>query len=171
MLPQDVQTLFLYDSVQKEIDSTGGMSVLPQPVAEWIGAFAERHPYDLSGGEQQIAGFAKVLAAEPKLLLMDEPTRGMDANCKMRFVSIIRELKKKGMTFLIVTHDVEFAAVCADRCGLCFNGKVAALSGTEEFFAANRLYTTAACRMSRGICSSSATIEGLAQILGKEREL
>ncbi|MCR5769526.1 MAG: ATP-binding cassette domain-containing protein [Lachnospiraceae bacterium] len=165
MMPQDVQTLFLYDSVQKEIDSMGGFDLLPSNVAEWIRPFADKHPYDLSGGEQQMVAFAKTLAAQPKIFLMDEPTRGMDAECKIRFARVIKELKKEGITFLIVTHDVEFAAVCADRCGLCFNGKIAALTGTEEFFADNRLYTTAACRMSRGICGGAATIEGLAAVL------
>lgn len=75
-----------------------------------------KHPYDLSGGEQQLAAFAKVMAADPKILLLDEPTKGLDAAAKQNIIAILRRLKAEGVTVVIVTHDVEFASSCADRC-------------------------------------------------------
>ena len=108
------------------------------------------HPYDLSGGEQQLVALAKVLSNEPKLLLLDEPTKGLDAYAKQRIIKIIRELKSSGVTVVVVTHDVEFASLCADRCALFFRGSIVSTSVPSEFFSENSFYTTAANRMTRG---------------------
>lgn len=78
----------------------------------------DRHPYDLSGGEQQRAALAKVLLLEPEILLLDEPTKGLDAEFKQAFAVILRTLLARGVSLLMVSHDVEFCARYAHRCVL-----------------------------------------------------
>lgn len=78
----------------------------------------ERHPYDLSGGEQQRLALAKVLLLRPRILLMDEPTKGMDAEYKEEIGKILNRLKQHGLTIFMISHDVEFVAEYADRVGL-----------------------------------------------------
>ena len=83
----------------------------------------DRHPYDLSGGEQQRLALAKVLLLRPRILLMDEPTKGMDAEYKEEIGRILNKLKQHGLTIFMISHDVEFVAEYADRVGLFFEGK------------------------------------------------
>ena len=109
----------------------------------------DRHPYDLSGGEQQRLALAKVLLLRPRILLMDEPTKGMDAEYKEEIWKILCKLKQHGMTIFMISHDVEFVAEYADRVGLFFEGNVVTSQNTREFFAGNNFYTTAANRMAR----------------------
>lgn len=153
LLPQDVQTLFLMDSVREELQACGAESP-PFDMTNLL----DRHPYDLSGGEQQMAALAKVLAGKPKLLLLDEPTKGMDAAMKSRMTEILRDLKAGGMTIVVVTHDVEFAALCADRCAMCFDGSIASVGTPREFFGGNHFYTTAASRITRGYFDQTVTV-------------
>ena len=108
-----------------------------------------RHPYDLSGGEQQRLALAKILLLRPKLLLMDEPTKGLDSYFKEEFSEILKLLKEQGVTIFMISHDIEFCARFADRCGLFFDGIVTASGGPREFFSGNNFYTTAANRMAR----------------------
>lgn len=171
MLPQDVQTLFLKPTVREELElcrkqyeKTGGESfdsALPLRLAH----LADRHPYDLSGGEQQLLGLAKALAAKPRLLLLDEPTKGLDAEAKRRFASLLRELQKRGTTIVAVTHDVELAAACADRCAMMFRGEVVSEGEPREFFGENSFYTTAVSRMTRGIYDGAVTAEDAAELM------
>ena len=109
----------------------------------------ESHPYDLSGGEQQRAALAKILLMEPEILLLDEPTKGMDAHFKEEFADILMDLKEGGVTILMVSHDIEFAAKYADRCALVFDGNITSQDTPREFFKGNHFYTTAANRMAR----------------------
>ncbi len=153
LLPQDVQTLFLADSVREELKQCGA----EHPPFDMT-SLLDRHPYDLSGGEQQMAALAKVLAGKPKLLLLDEPTKGMDAAMKSRMTEILRDLKAGGMTIVVVTHDVEFAALCADRCAMCFDGSIASVGTPREFFGGNHFYTTAASRITRGYFDQTVTV-------------
>ncbi|MCR5520298.1 MAG: ATP-binding cassette domain-containing protein [Lachnospiraceae bacterium] len=125
LLPQDVQTVFISD------DYNG------------------RHPYDLSGGEQQLAALDIVLRTNPKLLLLDEPTKGLDALLAESLKGKLKELASSGVTIVIVSHDIEFAATVADRCALLFNGEVVSVSDSDEFFAGNYFYTTAYNRIVR----------------------
>ena len=162
MLPQDVQTVFLRNTVREELQECGA-SDPPFPMEHLL----DLHPYDLSGGEQQIAALAKVLAAKPRLLLLDEPTKGMDAAMKLQFADILRTLKTEGKTIVIVTHDVEFAAVCADRCAMCFDGQITAIGTPTEFFAGNNFYTTAVSRITRGFFDGAVTLEQAAALCRK----
>ena len=161
MLPQDVQTVFLKNSVREELEECGAD---PEKLPYDITHLLDMHPYDLSGGEQQLAALAKVLAADPKLLLLDEPTKGLDASSKMRIISVLEELKRNGMTVVVVTHDVEFAAMCADRCAMFFDGKIVSAGTPDSFFSENSFYTTAASRMTRGYYDNAVTVEAATEL-------
>ena len=161
MLPQDVQTVFLRETVREDLaEISEDLSSLPFDVTPYL----DKHPYDLSGGEQQLCALAKMLLLKPRLLLLDEPTKGIDAAAKKRIIEILRKLQADGVTTLLVTHDVEFAAACADRCALFFNGSIAAVEDPETFFSENNFYTTAASRMSRGHYDRAVTAEAVAKL-------
>lgn len=167
MLPQDVQTVFIRDTVREELKDAGvDEKILPFDLSRLY----DMHPYDLSGGQQQMVALAKVLATNPKILLMDEPTKGLDAEKKFIILNIIKKLKKTGTTFIIVTHDVEFAALCADRVALFFRGKIVSTATPERFFAENKFYTTAARRMSKGFFEEAVTADRIIEMCRKELE-
>lgn len=128
-------------------------------VAEKLGIvpLLDKHPYDLSGGEQQKCAIAKMLLLEPKILLLDEPTKGLDAHAKQVLRGVLQALKADGITILMVTHDVEFAAENADRCALFFDGEVLSADVPERFFAENNFYTTAANRLARSFWKNAVT--------------
>lgn len=155
MLPQDVQTLFLKNTLREELEACGAdISDFPFDLTPLL----DSHPYDLSGGQQQIAGLAKILASKPELLILDEPTKGLDAASGKIFSDIIFRLRDKGMTIVTVTHDTEFAAECADRCALLFNGTAAACDFSDRFFSDSTFYTTAVCRMTKGYFKNAVTV-------------
>lgn len=161
LLPQDVNTVFLKNTVKEELD---GIDVSDLSLPFDISHLYDKHPYDLSGGEKQLVALLKVLSTHPKLLIMDEPTKGLDAGKKALMTDILKELKANGVTALIVTHDVEFAATTADRCAMCFRGQMISSGTPEEFFSENRFYTTAASRMSRGYFDRAVTLEQVAKL-------
>ena len=107
---------------------------------------------------------AKALAARPRLLLLDEPTRGLDAGAKAEFVSVLRKLRDGGMTVVLVTHDAELAAEISDRCALFFRGEIVADDVPRRFFSGNSFYTTAANRICRGYYDLVATVDDAARI-------
>lgn len=159
-LPQNVQVLFSHDTVREELDEVGAYpNDLP---VDWSGLL-DKHPYDISGGEQQLTALAKVLAARPRLLLLDEPTKGLDALARRTFGDMLRRLKQNGMTIVCVTHDAEFAASYADRCALFFRGEAVGADMPRAFFAENRFYTTAANRICRGHLNGVITVEQAAE--------
>ncbi len=166
LLPQNPQSLFLKSSVSDDLHEVLDQKLpeetrkkLVQDIANLvgIGALLERHPYDLSGGEQQRAALAKVLLTKPEILLLDEPTKGLDAFHKKVLAGILRELLCSGMTVVMVSHDVEFCAEHADECALFFNGSVISEGSPRDFFAGNSFYTTAASRMTRGWFANTVT--------------
>ena len=156
LLPQDVQTLFLRGTVREELKDAGVSR--PEEAPFGLGRFADRHPYDLSGGEQQLLALARILAARPRLLLLDEPTNGLDARWRRRMTGILKDLRAEGMTILAVTHDPEFAAETADRCALLFRGSVLSPEEPHAFFASGSYYTTAVSRMTRGLLPDCLTV-------------
>ncbi|MDR3296195.1 MAG: ATP-binding cassette domain-containing protein [Clostridiales Family XIII bacterium] len=116
--------------------------------------------YDaLSGGERQRAALAKLLLTEPEILLLDEPTKGMDSHFKERFARILKNLLSQGRTVLMVSHDVEFCAKHADVCALFFDGAAVSVNPPRAFFSGNSYYTTAANRMSRHIFENAVTAQ------------
>ncbi len=166
LLPQDVQTVFLRNTVREELSECGD---LPGKLPFDIHSLLDKHPYDLSGGEQQLAALAKVLAQKPQLLLLDEPTKGLDACAKQNLIGILRALREQGMTIVIVTHDVELAARCADRCALFFRGSVVSVDAPYRFFSQNSFYTTAVSRMTRGFFEDAVTVEDAAELCHRNK--
>ncbi len=166
LLPQDVQTVFLRNTVKEELKEA--MDILPT-LPYSLDHLMDKHPYDLSGGEQQLLALAKVLASKPKLLLLDEPTKGIDAHSITGIIGVLKELKAKGMTIVIVTHDVEFAARTADRCAMVFRGEVTSVDTPREFFSENNFYTTAVNRITRGYFKSCITLDDAVQLCRIQR--
>lgn len=117
------------------------------------------HPYDLSGGEQQRAALAKVLLLEPRIILLDEPTKGLDGHFKERLYKIFKKLLNEGVTIVMVSHDIEFCAEYGDRCALFFDGNIVTTDTPKKFFSGNSFYTTAANRMSRHVFENTVTCE------------
>ena len=124
-----------------------------------VEALLDSHPYDLSGGEQQRAALAKVLLTEPRLLLLDEPTKGMDGFFKEKLARILEKLKAQGMTVVMVSHDVEFCAQYGDLISMFFDGQILTTAPPRRFFGQNSFYTTAANRMSRCMFQNAVTAE------------
>lgn len=129
-----------------------------------ISELLNSHPYDLSGGEQQKAALVKILLLKPRILLLDEPTKGMDAYSKKSLREIIKALKNTGITVFIVTHDVEFAADCSDRCGMLFDGDIVSQDVPSRFFSENAYYTTSASKLTRGLYNNTVTLEEAIEI-------
>lgn len=153
-LPQDPTLLFVRDTVGEELGEEG------RRLAEEKGLkhLFSSHPHDLSGGEMQKCALIKLLSAHPKILLLDEPTKGLDAEAKKDLTNLLKELKKT-LTVVIVTHDVEFAAEVGDRCALLFGGEVLPPAHPQAFFCENYFYTTSASRIARGMIEGAATVE------------
>ena len=150
-VPQDPRTLFAADTVRADLASLGRDAALVDTVVRQmaLAPLLDRHPFDLSGGEQQRAALAKVLLMQPRVLLLDEPTKGMDGAFKADFGALLRALCAQGAAVCIVSHDVEFCAQYADRCGLLFRGEVVTENAARAFFSGNYFYTTAAARIAR----------------------
>lgn len=151
ILPQNPQSLFVKDTVEKDLREMSGDTERLHDVIEKteIGHLLGSHPYDLSGGEQQRAALAKVLLLDPKIILLDEPTKGLDGFYKKKLAQILKGLTAEGKTILMVSHDIEFCAEYGDTCALFFHGSVVTSAPAREFFAGNSFYTTAANRMAR----------------------
>ena len=161
MLPQDPKSLFVKKTVREELEEmTADREKVTQIAALCqIDGLLDAHPYDLSGGEQQRAALAKVLLTEPKLLLLDEPTKGIDSFFKEKLAQILCKLKEQGVTIVMVSHDVEFCARYADRVAMFFDGQILTVDTPRRFFGSNSFYTTAANRMSRHVFSMAVTAE------------
>ena len=161
MLPQDPQNIFVKSTVRADLEEMlVDLHLSPEErdrqveeIAEAmeISHVLESHPFDLSGGEQQRAGLAKVLLTEPKILLLDEPTKGVDNLYKQRLAHILSKLTDQGTTIIMVSHDVEFCARYADTVSMFFDGSVVTTNTPHRFFSQNSFYTTAANRMSRHV--------------------
>ena len=163
LLPQNPQLLFTGKTLLESLDRAGASE---QALARAVGLcrlekLLQRHPYDLSGGEQQRAALAHVLLAEPELLLLDEPTKGLDAAFKQELGQLLQTLLRQGKAIVLVSHDAEFCAEYAGRCALCFRGAITACAPPREFFSANSFYTTAASRMSRALMPGLVTVPQL----------
>lgn len=178
MLPQDPQCLFVKKTVREDLEE-----MLPHTCPDKtrriddmarlcdISHLLEHHPYDLSGGEQQRAALAKVLLTEPKLLLLDEPTKGLDSFFKRQLAELLyRLMREQGVTIVMVSHDVEFCAEHADSVSMFFDGQLLTTNTPRRFFAQNSFYTTAANRMSRHLFPQAVTAEDVVALM-KENQL
>lgn len=188
VLPQNPQSLFLKKTVREDLyEMIDGMAekksdaypidMKKEDAIRGIASLTmledlmDRHPYDLSGGEQQRLALAKVLLLRPRILLMDEPTKGIDNYYKKELGEILRKLKSHGVTILLISHDVEFCAKYADRAGLFFQGNLVSSKDANIFFAGNNFYTTAANRMARNWFPDAVTSEQVAECLHAIQEM
>ena len=173
MLPQNPQAMFTEITVEEELlealysfrlsDQERIRRVESMLAQMELVELRETHPYDLSGGEQQRLALGKVLLQEPKILLMDEPTKGLDPFFKQKLAGLLGDLKKSGVTILMVSHDIEFCAEYADRCGLFFHGEIVALDTPIQFFSGNSFYTTVANRVARQWFPKAVTVKEVAE--------
>lgn len=161
LLPQDVQSSFMYDSVGEELDFTDDKRVYD------FTPFYDMHPYDLSGGQQQLLGIKKLVMKNPEILLLDEPTKGLDGYWRRAVSDTAAKLSESGMTIMIVTHDTELAAMCADRCGIFFDGCVAAVGEPADILSSSIFYTTNTAKTSRGIYEGAVSAEQLLELCRK----
>ena len=174
MLPQDPLNLMVKKTVRGDLEEMlDGRGLTAEQCTAAVREVAaltdivpllDAHPFDLSGGEVQRAALAKVLLNEPRLLLLDEPTKGLDAFFKEKLAALLRSLTARGTTVLMVSHDVEFCASYADRCALFFDGDAVTTNPPRRFFASNSFYTTAANRISRGLFENAVTVEEVVEL-------
>ena len=172
MLPQDPKSLFVKKTVREELEEMCREEEKLRSIAATcdIAHLLDAHPYDLSGGEQQRAALAKVLLTQPKLLLLDEPTKGLDSFFKVKFAQILKQLKAEGITIVMVSHDVEFCAEYADLVSMFFDGQILTTDTPHRFFGQNSFYTTAANRMSRCVFRNAVTAGDVADLYRQNME-
>ena len=168
-LPQDPRELFVKDTVSEELAELGSDEAEIARLIKFLELekVLERHPFDISGGEQQRLALGKVLLTHPDVLLLDEPTKGMDGQLKRRFGELLQKLCDEGKAIFLVSHDVEFCARYADRCALLFQGEITAEGAPREFFSGNFFYTTAAAKLSRGMLDGAVLAEEVVECLGQ----
>lgn len=170
VLPQNPQSLFVGNTVREDLwEMFSGLRIQQKKEYEEqmerviedteIRHLLDMHPYDLSGGEQQRAALAKVLLLEPEILFLDEPTKGLDGFYKQKLADIFERLKMRGVTILMVSHDIEFCASHGDTCAMFFDGSIVASKSARDFFTGNSFYTTAANRMARQLYPDAVTVK------------
>lgn len=166
MLPQNPQNLFVKNTVLSDLldVSTDGVEEVVKICK--LETLIERHPFDLSGGEQQRLALAKVLLTRPDIILLDEPTKALDAHFKDALGNLLKSLNK---TVVIVSHDIEFCAKFADRCGMLFDGNIVSQGAPCKFFSGKNFYTTAANKMARDIMPDAIMAEDIINGLGGKK--
>jgi energy-coupling factor transporter ATP-binding protein EcfA2 len=177
VLPQNPQALFVKKTVELDLLEILSQRKLSkeEKLAEVhemaklveIEELLQMHPYDLSGGEQQRAALGKVLLLRPKILLLDEPTKGIDGFFKTKLAEILKKLQQSGVTIVMVSHDIEFCAKYTDTCAMFFNGNIVTSGETKPFFAGNSFYTTSANRMARHLFPDAVTNEDVIELCRK----
>jgi energy-coupling factor transport system ATP-binding protein len=162
-LPQDPNALLFADSVAEElvitlrnhrlVDRRGHASnhlpISPQALLERLGLseMANRYPRDLSVGERQRVALGAVSVTQPRALLLDEPTRGLDYQAKRGLANLLRGWRDEGMAILLVTHDVEFAATVADRVALLSQGEIIAGGNPAQVLGTSPLFAPQVARL------------------------
>ena len=181
LLPQNPQSLFVFETVKEDLEE---VLILQNKDREYIDKevkrvsklldiehLLEHHPYDLSGGELQRAGMAKVMLLNPKIILLDEPTKGLDAYCKEEIGKMLMKLRDMGVTIVVVSHDIEFSARYSDRCAMFFDGSIVSEGTPKEFFLGNNFYTTVSNRIARNIFEDTLIYEDVVSLCKKNIEL
>lgn len=144
-LPQNPQTLFVYETVKEEIGEWAKSSEAAYEMLRLIGLADKEtfHPYDLSGGQQQLLAIAKMMVALPKILLLDEPTKGLDPKSKNIISQLLYNAQLSGVTTVIASHDLAFLRTVSDQISMLFDGEIAQTCSSNEFFEQNIYYTSA----------------------------
>lgn len=163
-LPQNPKNVFVKDTLEEDFKNVNNSYL--ELISDFnLENYLKSHPYDLSGGEIQRAAICKILLTSPEIILLDEPTKGLDNFSKIKLGKFLKSLCKKGMTIVIVSHDIEFTAEFADRCGLLFNGGITCENSVREFFGNNMFYTTSASKMTKGIIDNIITFDDIIRSL------
>lgn len=178
LLPQNPRLLFSQKTVileiKKVLSEFGGDERANEEKMNYIidlcdiSNILNMHPYDISGGEQQRVALAIVLLKSPDILILDEPTKGLDAHFKIQFGNIISKLKSKGVAIINISHDIEFCAVYSDRCAMLFDGKIVSENYPRPFFDNKTFFTTSANRIANGIIDGAVLEEDIIYALGKD---
>lgn len=177
VMPQKVQTMFSCETVLEQMQhqlsdkklSTQQKQTKIDEIAKLLGItdIYNHHPYDISGGQMQKLGLALVLLQNPKIIFLDEPTKGMDAEFKIELAKIFLSLKQQGVSIVLISHDTEFCASYCDECSLMFEGKIVASGNRQEFFSNNFFFTTAAKKLSRELFDNTITCEEVISLCKK----
>ncbi len=180
VLPQNPQSVFVKNTVYLDLlEILSGKKLSKEEKEQKVQNISvlcrienllESHPYDLSGGEQERAALAKILLMEPEILLLDEPTKGLDAYFKEEFADVLKGLKSGGTTIIMVSHDIEFCAQYADRCALMFDGSLTSVDTPRAFFKGKNFYTTSANRMARTTLPDAVLAEDIILACGGTTE-
>lgn len=160
ILPQDPTTLFVKNTIMADLVLTNKDEQLILTGAESLGItdLLDKNPLDLSGGQQQLVGLFKILLLKPKILFLDEPTKGLDQVAKQKVKEVLKALQAQNVAILMVTHDLDFAAEVADQVGLFFNGEITSLAPTHQFFGKNIFYTTQTNRLMQNYAPTAITV-------------
>ncbi len=160
------------DQLNERVDALGIQNgEQKEKIIRWfqLEPMLEKHPFDISGGQQQKLVLALVLMADPTLVLLDEPTKGLDPVAKRDLARWLHRIREEGKTIFMVSHDIEFAASHATQCGMLFDGNVTAVESPNQFFAENYYYTTMIHRIVRENLQHEVTEEGvMARWKGRE---
>ena len=156
-LSQNPADHFSYDTVSDEFVNRAKELGLtdPQEVGQAmlsrlkISSLKNKNPHDTSGGEKQLIALGIILIGQPKILLLDEPTKGLDPLRKRDLGKLLQKLQETGMTIITTSHDMSFSATYATRCAMLFDGKITSVADPYAFFTKNFFYTTPINRMVR----------------------
>ena len=146
LLPQNPKALLVAETVRDELmewaSACGYDEATAQERAARLGlaGLEARHPYDLSGGQRQLLALAKLLLIGPELLLLDEPTKGLDLASRRIIARALRDHAKAGGTVIVATHDLDFAEQVSDDVAMMFDGEIACMESPADFFADNVFY-------------------------------
>lgn len=172
-LPQNPKTVFsgktvredFLESCKAHLKNEGKIDDISRKLG--ISHLLDRHPFDLSGGEIQKCALGRVLISEPEIILLDEPTKGLDAFYKSELSEIFKDLSAEGKTLIIVTHDVEFSAQTAHSCAMLFDGEIVCNESPQTFFSENYFYTTSASAIAREVIKNAVTVSHVKKNLRK----
>ena len=146
LLPQNPKALLVAETVRDELMEWASTCGYDEDVAReraaslGLSGLDGRHPYDLSGGQRQLLALAKLLLIGPELLLLDEPTKGLDLASRRIIARALRDHAKAGGTVIMATHDLDFAEQVADDIAMMFDGEIACMEPPADFFADNVFY-------------------------------
>jgi energy-coupling factor transport system ATP-binding protein len=174
-LPQNPSALFFAETLRAELAFTlkhhrqSGLDLEATLATLGLEHAIERHPRDLSGGERERAALAAVLVGGPRVLLLDEPTRGMDAVRKRALVATLHRLRDDGVAILLATHDVELVAEVASRVALLGDGRIVADGGPRTVLSGSLTFTTAVNKLyGDGFLTPGDILSGLGMNRGVE---
>lgn len=146
LLPQNPKALLVAETVRDELMEWASTCGYDEAVAReraaslGLSGLDGRHPYDLSGGQRQLLALAKLLLIGPELLLLDEPTKGLDLASRRIIARALRGHAEAGGTVIMATHDLDFAEQVADDIAMMFDGEIACMEPPADFFSDNVFY-------------------------------